>query len=108
MARFLSIMLVWFTVGLPAPSAGYEESPTPSTQFWEAVISPLQSSGTPSTFQSSGLQFQTSVASTYALVPATSTRLRDLSPETESPRVKGLLAKMNWLNGKIVAESEIA
>jgi len=108
MARSLSIMLVWLAVGLPAPSVAYEESPPPSTHLWAAQITPLPSSGTPSTFQSSGLQFQTSVASTYALVPATSTRLRDMSPETESPRVKGLLAKMNWLNGKIVAESEVA
>ena len=108
MTRSLTIMLVWLAVGIPALSVAYEESPPPSPQLWAALTTPLQLSGTPSTFQSSGFLYQTSVLSTYALVPATSTRLRDLSPDTESPRVKGLLAKMNWLNGKVVAESEVA
>ena len=108
MTRSLTIMLVWLAVGIPALSVAYEESPPPSTPLWAALTTPLQLSGTPSTFQSSGFLYQTSVLSTYALVPATSTRLRDLSPDTESPRVKGLLAKMNWLNGKVVAESEVA
>jgi hypothetical protein len=49
-----------------------------------------------------------SVASTYAVVPPVSTRLRDLTPETDGPRIKGLIAKMTWLKGKFTTESEIA
>lgn len=49
-----------------------------------------------------------SVASTYAVVPPMSTRLRDLTPETDGPRIKGLVAKMTWLKGKFTTESEIA
>ena len=49
-----------------------------------------------------------SVASTYAVVPPVSTRLRDLTPETDGPRIKGLVAKMTWLKGKFTTESEVA
>lgn len=54
------------------------------------------------------LPFETSVASTFALPPPTTTRLRDLAPETDSPRAKGLLARISWLKGRFVTETEIA
>lgn len=56
----------------------------------------------------SGAIFETSMASTFVMAPYASTRLRDLSPETDSPRIKGLVAKMNWLKDTIVTETEIA
>jgi len=80
MTRFLTILLVCLTVGFP-------------TLNWAGEVPPL---------------FEASMASTFALAPQTTTRLRDLSPETDSPRVKGLLARMTWLKGQFVTETEIA
>ena len=81
MTRTLTIMLVCLTVCLP-------------TLIW-AGEEPLL--------------FEPSVASTtFALPPPTAIRLRDLSPETDSPRMKGLLGRVSWLNGRFVTETEIA
>jgi hypothetical protein len=80
MTRSLTIMLVCLTVCLP-------------TLIW-AGEGPLL--------------FEPSVVSTFALPPPTAIRLRDLSPETDSPRVKGLLGRISWLNGRFVTETEIA
>ena len=96
MLRFLTMMLLsWSMVGLPigSPAAPFDAS---------------QSYAAPENFQSTGILFQPSVASTFGLAPNLSTRLRDLAPETEGPRVKGLLAKMSWLKGTFVTETEVA
>src|SRR5688572_9927247 len=111
MKRLLTILLVCLTLSLlPSLSWGSEEQPGErSGQRWgilptEPVTSPaLLSSGQPS-----GQVLETTVTSTFMVIPPTSTRLRDLSPETEGPRVKGLVAKMSWLKGRFVTESEIA
>ena len=80
MTRTLTIMLVCLTVCLP-------------TLIW-AGEEPLL--------------FEPSVASTFALPPPTAIRLRDLSPETDSPRIKGLLGRVSLLKGRFVTETEIA
>ena len=96
MLRSLTMMLLcWSVVSLPISSPA-------------APFDLPQSSAAPENFQSAGLLFQPSVASTFGLAPYLSTRLRDLAPETEGPRVKGLLAKMSWLKGSFVTETEIA
>ena len=90
-------MLVCVTIGVPSLVPASDE---------QAVQGSRRSAL--STFQPSGSLFQTSVSSTFALAPPVPTRLRDLAPETESPRMKGLVAKMSWLNGRFTTETEVA
>lgn len=109
MNRPLIAMLVCLTIGVPSlVPASDEQSVERSTRRWAPLLEPLQAPATVSTFQPSGPLFQTSVSSTFALAPPLSTRLRDLAPETESPRMKGLVAKMSWLKGRFTTETEIA
>jgi hypothetical protein len=108
MFRSLTIILLcWSLAGHPAHTWASEytpEAPPPST----ALFDPLQASGASNTIRPIAPVFHTSMTSTFALAPYASSRLRDLSPETEGPRVKGLLAKMSWLEGRFVTETEIA
>jgi hypothetical protein len=97
MNRPLIIMLVCVTIGVPSLVPASDE---------QAVQGSRRSAL--STFQPSGSLFQTSVTSTFALAPPVPTRLRDLAPETESPRMKGLVAKMSWLKGRFTTETEVA
>lgn len=77
-------------------------------KHWATAVSELPSSMSPMRNQSPLLPFQTSVTSTFTLLPALSPRLRDLSPETDGPRTKGILAKTTWMKGTFVTETEIA
>ena len=109
MNRPLIAMLVGLTIGLPSlVPASDEQSVERSTRRLAALLEPLQTPSRLSTFQPSGSLFQTSVSSTFALAPPLPTRVRDLAPETESPRMKGLVAKMSWLKGRFTTETEIA
>lgn len=75
---------------------------------WAAIVSEQPSPTVPSSNPTFSPLFQTAVTSTFALAPVISTRLRDLSPETDGPRTKGFLAKTIWLKGTFVTETEIA
>ena len=75
---------------------------------WAAIFSEQHSVAASSRNHTSVPFFQTSVAPTFALLPTTSPRLRDLSPETDGPRTKGFLSKTTWLKGTFVTETEIA
>ena len=109
MNRPLIAMLVCLTIGVPSlVPASDEPSVERSTRRWAPLLEPLQAPATLSTLQPWGSLFQTSVSSTFALAPPLPTRLRDLTPETESPRMKGLVAKMSWLKGRFTTETEIA
>lgn len=111
MKRSLTILLVCLTLNLlTSLSWGSEEQPGErSGQRWSTLLTePVTSPALLSSGHRSGQVFETTVTSTFMVIPPTSTRLRDVSPETEGPRVKGLVAKMSWLKGRFVTESEVA
>lgn len=111
MKRSLTILLVCLTLNLlTSLSWGSEEQPGErSGRRWSTLLTePVTSPALLSSGHRSGQVFETMVTSTFMVIPPTSTRLRDVSPETEGPRVKGLVAKMSWLKGRFVTESEVA
>ena len=110
MKRSLTGLLACLSLCLPALIWASEEPPAePSARRWAALlVEPLPPPIPFSNVQPSGPLVDTSLASTFALPPQLSTRLRDLSPETDGPRIKGLVAKMTWLKGRFVTETEIA
>jgi hypothetical protein len=52
--------------------------------------------------------YQTSLTSTFFAPPVVSPRLRDLAPETDQARTRGVLSSTTWLNGTFVTEAEMA
>jgi len=52
--------------------------------------------------------YQTNLTPTFFALPVVSSRLRDLTPETDQPRTQGLLAATTWLKGKFTTEAEVA
>ena len=50
----------------------------------------------------------TSFQATSFAPPTTSTRLKDLVPDSERPQTKGLGANSTWLKGQLTAEGEVA
>ena len=98
-----------FDLLLQLPRAGVATNPLEQiAQRWAAIFSEQHSVAASSRNHTSVPFFQTSVAPTFALLPTTSPRLRDLSPETDGPRTKGFLSKTTWLKGTFVTETEIA
>ena len=88
---------------------GSEDQPFDQVaQRWAAIVSEQPDPSAPSSNPTFSPLFQTAITSTFALAPVLSTRLRDLSPETDGPRTKGFLAKTIWLKGTLVTETEIA
>jgi hypothetical protein len=109
MERSLTILLLCLTL-LPSLIWASDEQPADrSGQRWATLLAePVAAPALLSNAQRSGQGIETTVTSTFVRIPPTSTRLRDLSPETDGPRVKGLVAKMSWLKGSLVTESEVA
>lgn len=52
--------------------------------------------------------FEATFSPTFFTPPAASTRLRDLSPETDRARTEGFLASTKWLKGNLVTETEVS
>jgi len=52
--------------------------------------------------------YQTSLMPTFISLPVTTSRVRDLAPETDQARAHGLLSSTTWLNGSFVTETEVA
>ncbi len=50
----------------------------------------------------------TSFQATSFAPPATSTRLKDLVPDSDRPQTKGVGAASSWLKGQLTAEGEVA
>ena len=107
MMRFFTLVLVCWAACLPGLGWADEESYHATSGRLKALVDPLPAPGALAA-QPSGSIFQTSLASTFVLAPYTSTRLRDLAPETDGPRVKGLISKTSWLKGRLTTETEIA
>jgi hypothetical protein len=110
MERSLTILLLCLTLNLPSLIWASDEQPADrSGQRWATLLAePVAAPALLSNAQRSGQGIETTVTSTFVRTPPTSTRLRDLSPETDGPRVKGLVAKMSWLKGSLMTESEVA
>src|SRR5262245_14642740 len=88
---------------------GSEDQPFEQiAQRWAAIVSEQPDPTVPSSNATLSPLFQTAITSTFALAPVLSNRLRDLSPETDGPRTKGILAKTTWMKGTFVTETEIA
>ncbi len=75
---------------------------------WATIFSEQSLSNSPSKRRSMDPLFQSSVSSTFTVFAQVSSRLQHLSPETDSPRIQGLVAQMSWLKGSLVTETEIA
>jgi hypothetical protein len=52
--------------------------------------------------------YQTNFTSTFYAPPLTSSRLRDLAPETDQALMQGLMSSTTWLNGIFITETEVA
>ena len=95
MRRFLLINGLLLVVFYPGCQAWGGDSPSP-----EDAAS--------SSYQLDAPLFQTSITRTFAEAPNASSRLRDLLPDSASPRAQGLLAETIWLNGTFLTETEVA
>lgn len=81
----------------------------------ELLLQRIQFSDTARESGSSAIPFSiaspvlhTSFQATSFAPPATSTRLRDLVPDSERPQTKGVGANSSWLKGQVTAEGEVA
>lgn len=99
----LALLLLLF-----APSAwGGDESVSDyGAQRWAGLFSDHGSQA--QSKQSTSPLYQTSLTATVFTLPMTSSRLRDLAPESDQARTQGLLSSTTWLNGTFVTETEVA
>ncbi len=81
----------------------------------ELLLQRIQFSDTARVSGSSAIPFSiaspvlhTSFQATSFAPPATSTRLKDLVPDSERPQTKGVGANSTWLKGQLTAEGEVA
>lgn len=92
----------------PQAWGGDDHSSEQGIQRWASLFSEQHAHAESFSKQTAVPLFQASVTSTFALPPIMSPRLRDLSPETDCPRTKGLLATTTWFKGTFVTETEVA
>ncbi|MET0514941.1 MAG: hypothetical protein ABW047_06390 [Nitrospiraceae bacterium] len=110
MRRRLMISLLLFWVGFPTGTRAEDIQQNTlllqRIQFAGGVGHPAGASDIPFTIASPVLHtsFRTS---SYAL-PATFTRLKDLVPDSEHPRMRSLIAASSWLKGQFMTEGEVA
>lgn len=103
-------LILAFTLILPTSLVWGEEGAVPDHILtrWNAQVS----DPTPQTDlkPAASALYQVSLTSTYFEPPptVTSTRLQNLTPETEQPRAHGLLSTINVLNGLLATEVEMA
>ncbi len=81
----------------------------------ELLLQRIQFSDTARVSGSSAIPFSiaspvlhTSFQATSFAPPSTSTRLKDLVPDSERPQTKGVGANSTWLKGQLTAEGEVA
>jgi len=110
MLQRVMISLLLFWVGLPTGARA--EDIQQSTlllqriQFSEGRGNPAGESGIPFTIATPVLH--TSFRTSSYAPPVASTRLKDLVPDSENPRMRGLIAASSWLKGQFVTEGEVA
>lgn len=105
MLIFLQIIL-FNIILLTVPGHAKAEQPDQISERWAALFSGQESSDR-ATHSAASLS-QTNLTPTFFAMPVVSTRLRDLSPETDQPRTRGLQAATTWLKGKMTTEAELA
>jgi len=105
MPILLQIVLV-SVILLTVPCQAKAEQSDYISERWTALFSD-QEPGNRATHATAGL-FQTNLTSTFVALPVVSSRLRDLSSDTDQPRTQGLMAATTWLKGKVTTEAEVA
>jgi hypothetical protein len=109
MRSLLSLSLALCIAGASSP--GWTEEPPasePLSQRWASFLSTTNQQPGPMAQPLSSAPFQTTFSSTSFTPPTLSTRVRDLSPETDRARTEGFLASTKWLKGTLVTETEVA
>ena len=110
MRRRVMISLLLFWVGFPTGARAEDTQQSmlllQRIQFSGGIGDSTGASGIPFTIASPVLHtsFRTS---SYAL-PAATARLKDLVPDSEHPRMRGLIAASSWLEGQFMTEGEVA
>lgn len=104
MRIFVQIVLLCIVL-LTVPHQTQAEQSDQISERWAALFSQEPAGHTVGPTSS---LYQTNLTSTFSVLPVISSRLRDLSPETDQPRTQGLLAATTWLKGKFTTEAEIA
>lgn len=99
--RIILLSIILLTV----PYRTQADQPDHISERWAALFSD-QESASPVPHTPPSL-YQTNLSSTFSR-PVVSSRLRDLSPETDQPRTQGLLAATTWLKGTFTTEAEVA
>lgn len=109
MKSSLKLSLLLFTLLLNSQAWGDDNQPTaPFAQRWASLFSyQASTAGSNSTTLTTPF-FRTSLSPTSFTPPSLSTRVRDLTPETNRPHTEGFLASTTWLKGSFVTETEIA
>jgi hypothetical protein len=104
----ISLLLPW--VGLPAGAQAEDVQHSilllQRIQFSEGIRNPAGASGIPFTIASPVMH--TSFRTSSYASPVASTRLKDLVPDSERPRMRGLVAASSWLKGQFMTEGEVA
>ncbi|MCC2641025.1 MAG: exported protein of unknown function [Nitrospira sp.] len=104
--------VIWiFLVILMAPFPVRAEDP----QHSDLLLQRIQFTDTARTSGASAIPFSivspvlhTSFQASSFVPPATSTRLKDLVPDSDIPKTKGIVAASTWLKGQFKAEGEVA
>jgi hypothetical protein len=109
MRSLLILSLALLIVCLAPQAWGHEdEAEGPLAQRWAVLFADHDTQPGPSAKAPTSPFFQTTLTSTFALHRGVSSRLRDLSPETDRPRTRALVATTTWLKGTFVTETEVA
>lgn len=105
MQILLRIVLLCLTL-TTSHRAAWADQPDHISDRWATLFSDQEmvsrATSTPSSL------YQTNLTPTFFALPVVSSRLRDLTPETDQPRTQGLLAATTWLKGKFTTEAEVA
>lgn len=80
----------------------------PLSERWATFLSTTNQQPGPMAHTLTSAPFQATFSPTFFTPPVASTRLRDLSPETDRARTEGFLASTKWLKGSLVSETEVA
>ena len=101
----MGILLSTFCIGVQA-WGNDDTAPEQIGHRWASLFSE-QDSQTGNDQLSSPI-YKASLTPTFFTPPVTSSRLKDLTPETYRARTRGLLASIAWLNGALITETEVA
>jgi hypothetical protein len=104
--------VIWFFLAiLVVPCITWAEDPQQS----DLLLQRIQFTDTARASGASAIPFSivspvlhTSFQTTSFVPPATSSRLKDLVPDSDLPQTKGIVAASTWLKGQFTAEGEVS